>query len=1205
MNVDGFVIAARNRLPGNDLARWVVEIRGLGIDLAYEVLQAHGVKPTGDLSNAQDLEEAGLAPDLANALAPDLYVERGFADLWRRMETIRDAALRLPPETFASLPDMGMFGPNHGDQLGTLGEILFADHFTTLEQASARFPGLAEELNKAMVHLCLSNALEDAIRGLRKDGWTEMEDTGLAERLLLKAAGGVLVICTQASGRRSLQDTLDIVGELGQPTLEVVAARGGHPVTVAYLETQQGHVCWNVDGRPQRPENQLWKCFREPSEKVVGMLKSLVGQLHAAVEGVPIPGWIQCPNCGSPRVDAARLETEWGRSSFVTDLGEGEFASSRHRYLRLRSRQNDRSAVVLRILLCPDCQTMRAFPGERPIPASSLPKRMAWQDPPAGVLELLARQTSTREPLPRVSIPPGIDSWLAEREGGATAQFSDIRLVYRTAFRLPDSLIDMSRSLRGNGHADTAWRDAVGRVGRGQPTVLSWELKDSDPSTRANQIVVLGIDPQHARDTAENWFGPVDSWEPVTRKTCWRGSLVGTRGAVELVVIQDFLGALGPFTGDGSDFEILDGVLSHASVVVYAGDGNIEWDEEGVEWAADEGKLVAILAPKRQLNLVDADRDLARIDSTDDNAVEQLFKIVDRTVDPETLIAIKRLRKVMAMVEEDIPRAEMDAHFYSSDLRKRAVLAYLSDSPEAWLGLLDGVLVALETEGGVIEHNSGLRPSMSAKKLQELMLPQPSVDGFWNVLEFNERTGFGASITRWLQPILFEAPSRIHLARVRAVCERMDDVAARYQELHELGEEAARGRAIVVRKPVLDFWWGVGAPAFWPSTPLNIPGLIALAPSSIRGKPTIFVGGAMHFAGVRFAQLVTGANAPIVNEVPLPSLGVPVIVLEPKDANLLRLEQRAKAGNLTVVVTQHLASVWEGSLSEDLMGIVDLVDTLASHPPSEADLSEYLPALDARDRSELASIMHSVRYEAGDTIVEAGRGTGSLAWIRSGFVAIDGDMPLGPGGLLGAETIRHRSNSTHEVIATRTVELVVLSHAGLDAARDAGHPAVGHIEYAAARQLALSIAQVGAPTGETSPAVSPEQLVADWQLLWPLVQRHGFVRIEAEDVENIWPEARAGAFKSGEVVAVPGSACPDMFILDGKLLVEDRRGQHKVGGGRFIGGMGLAEASSMRCTALETTKVLVLSEGDVRRVWSEPYAEFRQALIRSLRERWE
>lgn len=1201
MKVDGFVIAARNRLPGNDLARWVVEIRGLGIDLARELLQANGVRPPDELKSAKDLVEVGLSPEVAHSLAPNLYPERGYADLWRRMEHIRSAALRLPPETFDKLPNMGMFGPNHGEQLGPLRDVLFGERFVTLDEGNAQFPHLEDMLQHAMVDLCLTNAMDDAINGLKKSGWVEMMDTGLSERLLLNNARGVLVMCTQKSGRRSLQDTLDIVGDLGAPILDVVTKRGGHPVTVAYLETQQGHVCWNVDGKTQRPETQLYKCVHKPPDKAVGMVKSFIGQLHAAVDGVPIPKWIQCPNCGSPRVDAARLEMEWGRTHFVTDLGEGEFASAHHRYLRVKSRQNDRSSVLLRILLCPDCKTMRAFPGERKIPASSLPKRMAWQDPPDGVLKLLALQTSDREPLPRVQIPPGIDRWLADKDAGAPAQFSDIRLVYRSAFRLPDTLIDMSRNL---GNAKTGWRDAIGRVGRGKSTVLSWELKDADPNARAHQIVVLGIDPEHAKATAEAWFGPVDSWDPVTRKTCWRGALVGTQGAVELVVIQDFLGAPGPFAGDGSDFKILDGVLARASVVVYAGDGNTAWDDEGIEWAADEGKFAAMVAPKRQLRLVDAGRDFTLIDAADKDAITQLYKIIDRTVDPETLLAIKKLRKVMALVEKDVPRAEMDAYFYSSDLRKRAVEAYIRDTPEVWLDLLDGVLAALEVEGGA-EHHSGLRPSMSAKKLQDLQLPQISIDGFWNVLEFNERTGFGASITRWLQPILFEAPNRLHLARIRAVCGRMADMADRYQRLHELGDEAARGRAIIAREPVLTFWWGVSAPAFWPSTPMNLPGLVAQAPSSIRGKPVIFVGGGKHFAGIRLAQLITGASAPIVNEVPLPSLGVPVIVLEPKDANLRRLEQRAKAGNLTVMVTQHTASTWEGSLPEQYAGIVDLTEAMKARPPDESQVGGYLPSLDPRDRVELASIMHTLRYEAGDTIVEKGQTTGSLAWIRSGFVAVDGDMPLGPGGLLGAETISHRGTSTHEVIATRSVELDVLSHAALDAVRDAQHPSVGALEYACARQLALSVAQIGAPDGHTGSVVPPEKLVADWKLLWPLVQRHGFTRVVADDVAKMFPEGWAGGFQSGEVVAAPGGNCPNMLVLDGRFLTEDRRGQHKVGCGRFVGGMGLAEASSMRCTALEPTKVLVLSDTDVRRIWSEPYREYRQALIKSLHERWE
>ena len=66
MKVDNLIIAARDRLPGNDLARWIVEIRGLGLDLARELLSLIGPVPDG-VEDVAQLVAAGLSEEAAEA----------------------------------------------------------------------------------------------------------------------------------------------------------------------------------------------------------------------------------------------------------------------------------------------------------------------------------------------------------------------------------------------------------------------------------------------------------------------------------------------------------------------------------------------------------------------------------------------------------------------------------------------------------------------------------------------------------------------------------------------------------------------------------------------------------------------------------------------------------------------------------------------------------------------------------------------------------------------------------------------------------------------------------------------------------------------------------------------------------------------------------------------------------------------------------
>ena len=83
MTVDALVIAARNRLPGQDPAGWASEIHALGQAFARTVLAVRmGNDETGDLTR-EDLVWAGMAEELAEALIPDLPQDAQYIELYK------------------------------------------------------------------------------------------------------------------------------------------------------------------------------------------------------------------------------------------------------------------------------------------------------------------------------------------------------------------------------------------------------------------------------------------------------------------------------------------------------------------------------------------------------------------------------------------------------------------------------------------------------------------------------------------------------------------------------------------------------------------------------------------------------------------------------------------------------------------------------------------------------------------------------------------------------------------------------------------------------------------------------------------------------------------------------------------------------------------------------------------------------------------
>lgn len=1206
MTIDATVIAVRNRLPGRDASSWVEQVRDLGQRLARNVLEVRfGSAPEGELTAAA-LIECGMTDEVATALVPQMDPREGFRRLWGHLENVRAAGLALgAPDIVDALPKPDDEPVAHRERLGVLAP-LFHDTFLTLDELRTAEPRIDLLFEEGMLGLRAFEAVNEVVGRLEAEGWFLAAVESDSERVLLNSGIGVLVVATDRSTEATLQRTLDAVIALGMPLVDRILEAGARPVAVARGAWSDGELLWALDGTPIPAGASLGSAIEAPPPLLAEHIKSLVGQIHGRSLGLGVPKWALCDSCGSPRAEAARLEVDRGVSTFALQEPAGAFSSvDGASHLALSGRKGQKSSVVACVLRCADCFATRPFPGEEPLQAHSLPARMAGERLPRGLKACLAAMTGQNDPLPEQPVPDGIDEWMRTQKFGATTQFSDVRLTWREAFRLPDALADLGRSMPADN--PKAWRDAASRLGRNKERVLAWELRDlGNPALQAQRIVVIAIDPEHAAAMAERWFGPVEDWVQVTYGTCWRGKLLGTAGRTELVLIQDFLGELGPFLGGEADYEFLTGLVRQAAIAIYAGDGRLDWDDDGIQWAYDEGRLAAVVAPAEQLALATRpDEQVGWIDARDPDADAQLFAAVEKRVDPSIKALLKRMRETIAALERELPGPQMADFLRSDELRTLAVHAELSDQPEGWFYLLDGILETLAHEGIGSRGERKVRASVAARLLAEIGLEAEVAESWWHLIEFYERMGVGKQMVQWIQPVLREHPDPILMHRIQEIGRRAPHLLAVFDELRELRVEVNRGRKVSARRAVLEFWRGAATPWLWRDGPSSLPDLLSLAPSSLRGQSTVFIGGPSLRSGVRLATLYTGFSAVGAEEVPEPGASTPAIVLQPKKVDLLRLEQRDTAGHVTVMVDVHDPTQWQGALKAGC-AVVPLTPELSVPTPPDTVMARRLPPMDAVDLRDLTSLMHTIRIEPGEHVIEPGLPVGACAWIRSGGVVVDSETLLSTNALLAADALFFGGPYTHEVVAIEPVELDLLSISAFRVLERGRPNAVTALEYAAARSMITFLGAGSLEAGWRARRDRPEPFAGDWALYWPYVQRNGWLGVEPQHVLKAFPEARCEVLSQG-VLYEPGAEPEHLWlILDGTMIVDDGKRQVEQGPGSYVGRTGLRNPDvpwAERASALKPVTLLRLA-ADGQGLWHVPGRPFRMALVRTLTERW-
>lgn len=1205
--VDPLVVAARNRLPGQDVAGWASEIRELGLSFARTVLSVRmGEAPLA--LTAEDLVWAGMADELAEDLIPDLSQDDTYLVLYRRLEALRDAARQLAaPEVVAALPPTSIGPPAYVEQLGSLLPV-FAGEFMTVQEACAVVPDFEQELDRQMAALARvatpapgERIERHALVGLEGKGWQRVTQLGPI-LLLANPSMGILVLAATEATAAQVQAAVNHIVEIGTPLVQVAIEQGAHPVYTA----QPAGGTWLLDGERQPAGKSLADCISEPPGIASGMVRSLVGQVHAGALGVRTPQWVHCPACNSPRVEVIRLEIERGFSTLQIVDATADFPTRSGPGLRVVGRKPGKKQVYARALRCPDCFATRPFPGEEPMIAETLPKRMAGEEIPRGINPWIVESTGLPRPLGDTRVPESVEEWVRAHPKSSTAQYADLRLTVRTAFRLPDQLVDLGRSVPPGGTAAlSAWREAAGRLGRREERLLAWELRDlGNANDGVRRLVVVGIDPAFIAAAAEAWFGPVDEWVAVTPKTCWRGRMIGTKVPIEIVLIQDFLGAPGEYAGGENDYEFLSQIARHATTCVYAGDGRLEWDDEGIQWAADEGRLSAVIAPAAQLALAARPDDVAWIDATLRGAEDDLFEAVTAAVDPQTRVALKGVRDVIAEIEKAVPPSEMADHLMSVHLRTLAVQAELSDSHDAWLVLWDAICDTLAAEGRSSHVDRRVRSSVAARILAEQGLPSDVADGWWQLVEFYERTGIGKPMVQWLAPVMATHPDTILLERLKAVAARMPDLIVRYKAIREMRADLAAGRSVAPKRHVLEFWWGCGAPVVWPAEPHSLPDLLSFAPSHIRNKSAVFVGGPSLRSGQRLAVLLTGLMANEEYAVPDPGNNVPTVVMEPRKVDLVRLEARSNAGHLTVIVEQDDPRKWANAMDGNV-GIVPLSAELSVQGPSVHDMSRRLPHLDQGDLAEVCALMHTMAFEAGEVVIRAGTPLGAAAWIRSGTVELYGGIEAGQDAMIGGERLFDFGPYPEDVVATSPLVLDVISKSALRALLAVGRRAVTDIEHAAASSMARLLGPGRIEPGWFTPrTLTPQDFNGDWNLYWPLLQRNGFEGADPKAVQRTFPDLKVKTLAAKGVVYEPHAEAKELIlVLDGTLLLDDGQSKTELGPGRYAGTLGMRDdPGHERCMTIEETVVLYLG-GDPSRVWSSPDRAFRLAMIHTLRER--
>ena len=1189
MPLDDLVMSVRNQLPGQSPRAWSEQATELGQLIARTLIDHELGTWLERPVRPQDLIYCGIEPVVADALLQPAGVGT-YLHAWRHLEEVRGAGLHLGS---AELHDRFTADPApvaHVEDLGALRELLFARRFATLEQAEAQLPTTPQLLEATMRHLYQTGVRTRTLQQMQLDGWTLLEVDDADETLLVHRKMGIVVL---TSGEESTLDrTLAQLAELAGPALPEAIRRGATPLIALKQRWSDHGYHWEVDGTLLAPYAELASALGTPRADTLEWVSAVVDRVLAAVQGTKLPPWAACPVCGAERVEVGRLERVVGLVTLCRHP-DGPFQLDDGTPIGVARRQETRRLRVGRLLTCRDCGSCRPFP-EETLGALVVPDGMTETPLPHGMAGLLA-YAAQRSLAPR-SLPPTLQARLHEMPPQGLLQTRDVQLVYQGAVRLPDRLGTLA-------HVDPdkldPWRDVVDRVRCSEPEVLVWELAAPE-SMHTRKVLALGLEVGETMAFLERVLGPVTGWRPLTERTAWEGTLAAAPH-LEVLVVRDVLGAPGPFEGDSADLEVLEELLRASHAVVWVGSATAGWDAEGLEWAEEEGKLVAIVGTaEQQASLPDrpglAKRDLDAPDATD--AVAQ--GIIDR-LDPDARQWTVQLRRAVQQLAELLPASDAEADYRTERHTELALRALMTDDPDHWLDLWGMLQLTMSEETGVVA-DSPLRPSLAARKLAEQgWLPRAMIEGLWKLLEYEERRpGFAPAMFHWLQPVLREYPEPIAMARLRVVGERTPTLGHDYihlvglQNRLELGERPALGKALC------KLWWALAAPSYWPATTLPLAGPLATCGAGIKGHRVVLIGTPELEAGLRLARMVAGLYAPVGDHVPEPSWEVPAIVVEPRRPDLVRLEQRARAGNLTVVVISQSVVGWAGALPPELLVGIDLDPiTTATPPPGEEVVARYLPDAAPDARAELSALMHTVTFRAGEALFLRGQRIGGGLWVRSGEIEVDGQR-CGPGTSLGFLAMSGRGRACRSAVAATDVVVDVVSREALITLKLAGSRAVQVVEHATVGEAVALFQPHHLPAAGRGS--SPAPVGEEWALRWLGVAGSPLERIEAAQVAERFPGVWTGRIPAGGVLYEPGEPSRGLYlVLEGELQALQANHAAVYGPGQVAGGLGLVSAAHPeRCAATADTLVAVFPKDLAREEWRRSHSLLREAVVRTL-----
>jgi len=1190
--LDDLVLSVRNQLPGRDPRAWADDAYQLGQYIARSLIDHELGTWLERPVRAQDLIYCGVEPTLADALLQPPS-QGTFVQGWRHLEEVRGAAAHvataeLSDRFTADPPPVAAEG-----ELGALRELLFGRRFTTLEQATAQLATTAELLEATMRHLYQSRVRAEALDGLQAQGWTLLEVDDADETLLVNRSVGIVVLTS--GEERTLDHTLQQLAELAGPALPEAIHRGATPLVALKQRWSEQGYHWEVDGHLCPAYAELNDCLGTPRSDTLDWVTAVVDRVLALVQGTRLPPWVPCPGCGAERVEVGRLERVTGMVTLCRDP-EGPFVLDDGTRIGVTRRTEQRRLRVGRIVTCRDCGACRPFP-EETLGALVVPVGMTDPLVPHGLAALLAHVAD--RPLSPVPLPVTLQQRLREMPPQGLLQTRDVQLVYQGAVRLPDQLGTLA-------HVDAEqlgpWREVIDRVRCGDSEVLQWELAAPE-SMRTRKVLALGLEVGETMAFVQRVLGPVRAWTPVTERTAWEGTLAAAP-YLEVQVVRDVLGAPGPFEGDSADLEILEQLLRGAHAVVWVGSATAGWDAEGLEWAEEEGRLVALVGTEPQRASLPDRPGLAKHDLSDSDAVEAVARGIIDNLDPEARQLTVALRRAVRELAQRLPTADVEADYLGPRHTEWALRALMTDDPDDWLRLWDLLQSTLLEESGVAPYTP-VRPSLAARHLHDLgWLPRQLVEGLWELLEYEERSpGLATPMVQWLLPVLKAYPEPLAMARLRAVGERCPTVATDFVHLVGLRNRLELGERPALGRPLSTLWWGLAAPTYWPARPPALPGPLAREAPGIKGHRVVVVGTPELDAGLRLARLVAGLYAPVGDHIPDASWEVPAVVVEPHAPDLVRLEKRARAGLLTVIVISQSAMTWAGVLPAELLVGVDLDPaTTASSPPSEELVHRWLPDAEDEACAELAAMMHTETVAADQVLVLRGQRLGSALWVRSGHLEVDG-VAISPGEPYGFLALMGSGRAERSVRAVKDSVIDLVSREALTTLRLAGSRAVAHLERMAGLEAVALFYPRQLRSGPRGTA--PQPVPEDWPLRGPAVQVGPLQHIDAEVVAERLPGAWVGALSGGTVLYEPGQPGGDLYlVLEGELQVLQDRHAAVYRPGDIAGGLGLVDGTHPeRCTATADSVVTVIPEGLAREEWARSRSEVREAVVRTLASR--